>query len=151
MIPRALVVRLGAMGDVLHALPAVAMLRRALPEARIGWVVEQRWRELLCAPEVELAGSRGAGRPLVDEVHLVDTRGWRKHLLGAETRREFLAAIGGMRARHYDAALDLQGAIKSAVMAKLSGAQLDPRLPPSARTPSPAGFTALLSMAAPPM
>ena len=82
-------VRLGAMGDVLHALPAVAMLRRALPEAHIGWVVEQRWRELLCAPEVELAGSRGAGRPLVDEVHLVDTRTWRKHPLGPETRREF--------------------------------------------------------------
>jgi heptosyltransferase-1 len=121
--PRALMVRLGAMGDVLHALPAVAMLRRALPEAWIGWVIEPRWRELLCAPEVELAGSRGAGRPLVDEVHLADTRGWRKHLLGAGTRREFMAAIGGMRVQEYDAALDLQGAIKSAVIAKLSGAQ----------------------------
>ncbi len=121
--PKALVVRLGAMGDVLHALPAVAMLRRALPEARIGWVVERRWRELLCAPEVELAGSRGAGRPLVDEVHLVDTRAWRKRLLGPETRRDFQAAIQGMQAREYDAALDLQGAIKSAVIAKLSGAR----------------------------
>jgi heptosyltransferase-1 len=123
MIPRALVVRLGAMGDVLHALPAVAMLRRALPEARIGWVVEQRWRELLCAPAVELAGSRGAGRPLVDELHLVDTLGWRKRPLGFQTRREFLAAMGGMRALQYDAALDLQGAIKSAVIARLSGAK----------------------------
>ena len=69
LAPKALVVRLGAMGDVLHALPAVAMLRRALPEAHIGWVVEQRWRELLCAPEAELAGPRSAGRPLVDAVH----------------------------------------------------------------------------------
>ena len=134
--PRALIVRLGAMGDVLHALPAVAMLRRALPEARIGWVIERRWRELLCAPEVELAGSRGAGRPLVDEVHLADTRGWRKNLLSAGTRREFLAAVRGMRAQEYDAALDLQGAIKSAVMAKLSGAKMtlgfrDPREAPA--------------------
>jgi heptosyltransferase-1 len=120
--PKALIVRLGAMGDVLHALPAVAMLRRALPEARIGWVVERRWRELLCAPEVELAGSRGAGRPLVDEVHLVDTRSWRKSLLAAETRREFQSALRAMQVRHYDAALDLQGAIKSAMIAKLSGA-----------------------------
>jgi len=120
--PRALIVRLGAMGDVLHALPAVAMLRRALPEAKIGWVVEQRWRELLCAPGVELAGSRGAGRPLVDEVHLVDTRAWRKHLFSAETRAEFLAARNAMRSREYDAALDMQGAIKSAIIAKLSGA-----------------------------
>lgn len=121
--PRALVVRLGAMGDVLHALPAVAMLRRALPEARIGWVIERRWRELLCAPEVELAGSRGAGRPLVDEVHLVDTRAWRKRILTAETRRDFLAATRGLRSSEYDAALDMQGAIKSAVVAKLSGAK----------------------------
>jgi heptosyltransferase-1 len=122
--PRALVVRLGAMGDVLHALPAVAMLRRALPEAQIGWVIERRWRELLCAPEIELSGSRGAGRPLVDEVHLVDTRAWRKRVLSAETRREFLAAVRRMRSRNYDAALDMQGAIKSAAMAELSGAKV---------------------------
>lgn len=110
------------MGDVLHALPAVAMLRRALPEAHIGWVVERRWRELLCAPETDLAGSRGAGRPLVDEVHLVDTRGWRKSILSSQTHSEFQAAIRGMRASGYDAALDMQGAIKSATIAKLSGA-----------------------------
>ncbi len=111
------------MGDVLHALPAVAMLRRALPEARIGWVVERRWRELLCAPEVELSGSRGAGRPLVDELHLVDTRAWRRHILRSETRLGFSAAVRSMRGRNYDAALDLQGSIKSAVIAKLSGAR----------------------------
>jgi heptosyltransferase-1 len=122
--PRVLIVRLGAMGDVLHALPAVAMLRRSLPEARIGWVIERRWRELLCAPELELAGSRGAGRPLVDEVHLVDTRAWRRNLLSPETRNAFSAVIRAMRAREYAAAIDLQGAIKSAIVAKLSGAEI---------------------------
>jgi heptosyltransferase-1 len=110
------------MGDVLHALPAVAMLRRALPEAHIGWVVERRWRELLCARETDLSGSRGVGRPLVDEVHLVDTRGWRKNLLSTQTRNEFQDAVRGMRASEYEAALDMQGAIKSATIAKLSGA-----------------------------
>jgi heptosyltransferase-1 len=110
------------MGDVLHALPAVAMLRRALPEAKIGWAVERRWRELLCAPETDPAGSRGAGRPLVDEIHLVDTRAWRKRPCAPETRAEFLAVRSSMRAREYDAALDLQGAIKSAAIARLSGA-----------------------------
>jgi len=123
-VPKALIVRLGAMGDVLHALPAVAVLRRALPEAHIGWVVEKRWRELLCAPEAELTGSRSVGRPLVDAVHLMDTHTWRRHLLGSETRRDFQSAIGGMRAQQYDVALDLQGAIKSAMMAKLAGVQL---------------------------
>lgn len=119
-----LVVRLGAMGDVLHALPAVAMLRRTLPETQIGWVVERRWRELLCAPGVELAGARGAGRPLVDTLHLVDTRGWRKKPLQPETRNEFQSAIRGLREQAYGAALDFQGAIKSAVVARLSGTKL---------------------------
>jgi heptosyltransferase-1 len=122
--PRVLIVRLGAMGDVLHALPAVAMLRRSLPEARIGWVIEQRWRPLLCAPSTALAGSRSSGRPLVDEVHLVDTRRWRKQLLRDETRREFRAAVDSLRAAQYAAAIDMQGAIKSAVMARLSRAEM---------------------------
>lgn len=126
--PRALVVRLGAMGDVLHALPAVAMLRERLreasPEAHVGWVVERRWRELLCAPGVELAGAPGAGRPLVDELHLVDTRAWRKQPFSPAVRREFLSAILRMRADRYDCALELQGAIKSALLARLSGARL---------------------------
>jgi heptosyltransferase-1 len=117
-----LIVRLGAMGDVLHALPAVAMLRRALPEAHVGWVIEQRWRELLCAPGSVLAGSRSSGRPLVDEVHLVDTRRWRNQLFGAATRHEFREAIDSLRANQYAAAIDLQGAVKSAVLARLSGA-----------------------------
>lgn len=121
--PSVLIVRLGAMGDVLHALPAVAMLRRALPGTRIGWVVERRWRELLCAPGDELAGPRGAGRPLVDTLHLTDTHEWRKHPLRAETRNEFQNAVRGLREKAYDAAIDFQGAIKSAVMARLSGAQ----------------------------
>jgi heptosyltransferase I len=122
--PRALIVRLGAMGDVLHALPAVALLRAALPESHIGWVVERRWRELLCAPETELAGPRGPGRPLLDELHLVDTRAWRKRPFSPAARREFLVAIASLRARHYDAALDLQGAIKSALLARLAGPKL---------------------------
>ena len=122
MNPRVLVVRLGAMGDILHALPAVAMLRRAMPEAHVGWVVEQRWRPLLCAPEVELSGPVRPGRPLLDDLHLVDTRAWRKSPFNFAVRRELLAALHQLRAGHYDSALDLQGAIKSALLARLAGA-----------------------------
>ena len=124
MPPRVLIVRLGAMGDVVHALPAVAMLRSALPEAHLGWVVEQRWRELLCAPGTALAGPRVPGRPLLDELHLVDTRAWRKRPFSPAVRSEFLSALGRMRRHRYDCALDFQGAIKSALLARLSGAKL---------------------------
>ena len=64
---RVLVVRVGAMGDVLHALPAVAALGRARPGWEIGWAVDRRWAPLL---EVDGAG------PAVDRVHVVPTRDW---------------------------------------------------------------------------
>ena len=51
-----LVVRLGAMGDILHTLPAVATLRRSFPQARLTWLIEPRWRPLL------------EGNPAVDEI-----------------------------------------------------------------------------------
>lgn len=117
-----LIVRLGAMGDILHALPAVALLRRALPETSIGWVVERRWRELLCAEGAALCGSRNAARPLLDAVHLVDTKRWRKNLFSWQTRREFVASLGELRAVGYQTALDFQGAMKSAIVARLAHA-----------------------------
>ena len=126
--PRALIVRLGAMGDVIHALPATALLRQSLPGVRIGWLIERRWRELLCAPGIDLVGTRDEmrtpGRPLVDEVHLVDTRAWRKRPFSPAVQRDFLSLIGQVRSRRYDCALDFQGAIKSALLARLSGARV---------------------------
>ncbi|HET9698838.1 MAG TPA: lipopolysaccharide heptosyltransferase I [Terriglobales bacterium] len=103
-----LIVRLGAMGDIVHALPAVVALKSAFPNAQIGWVVERRWSDLL---------AHGA---LVDRLHEVDTRRWRRNLWG--TRHETRAAIRELRKERYDFAVDFQGAMKSAVLALLSGA-----------------------------
>ena len=55
-----LILRLGSMGDILHALPGTAALRRAFPSSTIGWAVEQRWSELLCARGAE---NTAAGAP----------------------------------------------------------------------------------------
>jgi hypothetical protein len=49
-IERLLIVRLSAMGDVIHTLPAAQAIREAFPQAFIGWLIEERWAELLCAP-----------------------------------------------------------------------------------------------------
>src|SRR5437763_1544382 len=84
---RLLVVRLGSMGDIIHTLPAVAMLRSAFPEATIGWAVERRWASLLSTAEA-LTGSRSAQRPLADTVHIVDTFAWRTAVFSDETWRE---------------------------------------------------------------
>jgi lipopolysaccharide heptosyltransferase I len=117
-----LVVRLGAMGDVIHTLPAAAMLRRAFPDAQIGWVIEERWAELLCAKGATRSGPTSPTRPLIDFVHLVNTKSWRKSPLSDETRRQFSAALKEIRNQKYEVAIDFQGAIKSALLSRLSGA-----------------------------
>jgi heptosyltransferase-1 len=117
-----LVVRLGAMGDVIHTMHAVALLRNTLPDTHIGWVIEERWAELLCAKGAPRSGTRSPARPLVDFVHVVNTKRWRKAPLASEIRRQFSAALKGIREQHYDIAIDFQGAIKSALLARLAGA-----------------------------
>ena len=119
---RILIVRLGAMGDVIHALPAVAALRAGLPGARIGWVIEERWVGLLSAPNAREGPGGTPQKPLVDILHLVDTKAWRAAPLSDETWSEMRAAFAGLRAARYDAVIDFQGLIKSAAVARLSGA-----------------------------
>ena len=117
---RILIIRLGAMGDVIHALPAVAALRAGLPGVEIGWLIEERWTELLAAPESRLGGT--PQMPLVDHLHLVDTRAWRAAPFSDETWSEIRNTRQDLKAARYDAAIDFQGLTKSALLARLSGA-----------------------------
>ena len=119
-----LAVRLGAMGDVIHALAAVAAMRDAFPEARIGWAVEERWMELLCAPSAAPDSPRSAAKPLVDVIHPLDAASWRAAPLSDETWGETVGALRGLRAARYEAAIDFQGLMKSALVAQASGAPL---------------------------
>jgi heptosyltransferase I len=119
---RLLVVRLGAMGDVIHTLAAVCSLRNALPNMNIGWIIEDRWSELLCAPGATLSGPRGPQRPVVDFVHVVDTKRWRKSLFSRQTKREARQALREVRDQHYQVVADFQGALKSATFARMSQA-----------------------------
>ena len=119
-----LIVRLSAMGDVIHTLPAAQALRAAFPEAMIGWLIEERWSELLCAPGTPLRGPRSAQRPLADWVHPVSLRGWKKSLFTVSTIQQIAKVWNDVRAARYDVAIDLQGAIRSAVLARWSGARV---------------------------
>jgi heptosyltransferase-1 len=111
------------MGDIIHTLPAVTALRNVLPSARIGWVVEERWAELLCARDTPRSGPRSSSRSLVDFVHTVNTKAWRKSLLSRETRWQMFTALRGVRDSKYETAVDCQGALKSVVIARCSGAE----------------------------
>ena len=96
-----LVVRLGALGDIVHAVPAVAAIRRGLPSAQIDWLVDERHRGV-----VDLVRGIDA-RITIDPSHRL---------------RELPRVLRRLRAERYDVALDFQGLLKSAVLARWSGA-----------------------------
>ena len=130
-----LIVRLGAMGDILHALPAVTSIRAALPDSTIGWLVEEKWTELLAAAgEPRGPAAISPRRPVVNRLHTVNTKRWRSHFLRSETRKEIWGAIRAIRNFQYDLALDFQGAVKSGFLASISSTKtragfVDPREP----------------------
>src|SRR5271155_814822 len=98
--PRFLLLRMSALGDIVHALPAAAALRDAFPEARIDWVIDAKWGRLL------------EGNPTLTEVISLDGRS----ALG------IAGAIRKLRAARYTCAIDFQGLYKSALIALASGA-----------------------------
>jgi heptosyltransferase I len=110
---RLLVVRLGAFGDIVHAIPAVAALRAAHPSACIDWLVSIRYAEVL-----DLLS-------LHDRAIIVGkSRGTNSGIIAGHTgARGLLSVLGELRSTRYDAAIDFQGLLKSAVLARLSGAR----------------------------
>src|SRR3954454_19075209 len=90
-----LVVRLGAMGDIIHTLPAVASLKHNYPGSRLTWAVEPRWAPLL------------ADNPFVDRLVFI-----RRH-----TFADLRESSRNIRAERYDFAVDFQGLFKSALTA----------------------------------
>ena len=93
--PQILVVRLGAMGDVIAALPAVASLKHSIPHSRITWVIEPRWTPLLEA------------NPYVDAIVQLNRR----------SLTSIRSAWRDLRSVRFDLAVDFQGLIKSALVA----------------------------------
>ena len=121
---RILVVRLSAMGDIIHGMPAIAALRRAWPSVEVGWLIEERWAELLCVRGEPRGAVLSESKPLVDRVHAANFSAWRKALLSGASWREMRACLDEVRSRRYDVVLDLQGAVRSAGAARLSGAKV---------------------------
>ena len=119
---RLLVVRLGAMGDILHALPAVTALRQAHPNWVIDWVVEPKWRALLAADGStgRDTGCPGAKQPVIDRLYPAPTKKWASSPLAGETRREFGTLRSELRASGYEAVIDFQGAVRSAIVGRMA-------------------------------
>src|SRR6476620_9433086 len=107
---RLLIIKLGAIGDIVHTLPSLSAIRHALPQAEIGWIAEQRSIEIL------------RGHPYIDQLFEIDTRRWRDGMKAGQVLAEMGKELGGLRRAGFEIAVDFQGLIKSAAIAKASGA-----------------------------
>jgi heptosyltransferase-1 len=105
---RILLVRTSALGDVVHCLPVLTALRRHLPQARIGWVIEEAMAPLL------------AGHPDLDELLVVRLRTWRRRPLAPSTLREVAAFFTALERFAPEIALDLMGNHKGGLLAALT-------------------------------
>jgi heptosyltransferase-1 len=90
---RILVVRLSSMGDVIHALPAVASLKHSFPRSRVSWIIRPRWMPLV------------EGNPFVDQVIPLD-----------RSLRSTASTLWRLRAERFDLAVDFQGLVQSALV-----------------------------------
>ena len=108
-----LIVKLGSIGDIVHTLPALAAIRRSIPHAEISWVVENRSAEIL----------RGGRNQFLSHLIEVDTKALRHQESLGETLLIARQQLRGLRASAFDIALDFQGLLKSASIAKLARAK----------------------------
>jgi heptosyltransferase I len=109
-IERVLMVRLSAIGDVVHTMPVAAALKRTFPHLHVTWAVEER-----CVPMVEM-------NRYVDSVFSIPRHRWRKQRWQPRTLGEMVSLFRSLRSGRYQLALDLQGLLKSAVVARFCGA-----------------------------
>jgi heptosyltransferase-1 len=106
MIGSLLIVKTSSLGDVVHNLPAVTDIRARFPYVQIDWAVEEPFAEI------------PALHPAVRRVIPVAMRRWRKNLWHRDTWREIGALRRALRAQAYDAVIDTQGLLKSALIAR---------------------------------
>jgi heptosyltransferase I len=105
---RLLIVRTSALGDVVHALPVLTALRRHLPAARIGWVVEEGMAPVL------------AGHPDLDELLTVRLRAWGRRPFAAGTVRGFGSFLAALDRFAPEVVLDLMGNHKAGMISALT-------------------------------
>lgn len=112
-----LLVRLSALGDIVHALPVARALRRSMSGVRLYWAVERRFADF-----VRSTGS-------VDDVIEVDTSAWRAALFAPRTWSSIRRLRRRLVSLELEYALDLQGLLKSAAIARMAGAATCLRMP----------------------
>ena len=109
-IERVAIVKLSSIGDVVHALPVSVALKRSFPHLQITWITEERCAEMV------------TGNPYLHEVLTIPGKAWRHGAWHPRTWQEVHRMVSLLRSRRFQLAIDLQGLLKSAVAAWLTGA-----------------------------
>src|SRR3990172_2607201 len=108
--PRSICIfRLSSIGDVIHTLPVAELLKARFPKARITWVAEKMMAPLL------------KHNPAIDQLILLDTKSWRRGFISPSVWKEVFRFLRYLRSQQFDVALDFQGLLQSAALARFSG------------------------------
>lgn len=102
MYKNILIIKMSSLGDIIHALPSLYVLRKTYPDARITWAVHPAFAGIL------------PGKPWVDEVYLVDRKKIKKLSYLKQVHHD-------LKSRHFDLVIDLQMIAKSALISLISG------------------------------
>ena len=127
-MPRVLLIKMSSLGDVIHNLPVASDLRRERPEFAIDWVVEEQY-----VPLVRMHHA-------VDRIIPIGLRRWRRNLLSAGNWRQFDAFRRELHRESYEAIIETQGLLKSALVARLARGRIAGFGPSTAREPLAARF-----------
>ncbi len=107
-----LVLKPSALGDIIHSMPALAAVRRRFPDAEIHWVVAKGLEPLV------------EDHPMIDEVVIFDRRAWKRRGRLARNLLDTGAFLKKLSRNGYDLALDMQGLLRTGLMAKMSKAPM---------------------------
>lgn len=108
---RILIVKTSAMGDIIHALPVLDYLHKVVPGVEVDWIVEEAFSSLL------------EGHPQISRLIVVRTKAWRRSPFSTTTRKEVSALKAKLREVSYKFVFDIQGNLKSGLIAWLSGCE----------------------------
>lgn len=107
-IKKVLIVKSSALGDIVHAFPAVGFIKEQFPDSQIDWVVEKPFAALV------------ASHPSINSTIAIDTKIWRKGFFNSKVRNEILQSWQSIRQEHYDVIFDLQANMKSGMITALA-------------------------------
>lgn len=106
MAKKILIIKSSSMGDVVHALPVACDIKTAMPDSVLDWVVEESFADIVTLS------------PFIDRHVTTAFRRWRKSLLAKDTRDEIAAVKAALAREQYDVVIDLQGLMRSALVAR---------------------------------